>query len=112
MHIPPPDDTGPEKYTINPDSAGLQFQKAEYQGVEPAADRCRTCGKMLDNQYYRVKGEMACDACADRARRALPAESHAAFVRALLFGAGGALAGLILYSTVAIVTGQIGRAHV
>ena len=37
--------------------------------------------------------------------RDVPTESHALFVRALLFGAGGALLGLVLYSAVGIITG-------
>src|SRR5262245_28265767 len=35
----------------------------------------------------------------------VPADSHALFTRGLLFGAGGALLGLILYSAVGIITG-------
>ena len=37
--------------------------------------------------------------------RDLPADSHALFMRGLLFGAGGALIGLILYAAVGIITG-------
>jgi hypothetical protein len=38
-------------------------------------------------------------------RNSIPKDSHAAFVRALAFGAGGAIAGLALYSLVTIATG-------
>ena len=48
---------------------------------------------------------MACSACSERLRSSVPKDNHAAFMRALAFGAGGAIAGLVLYSTVTIVTG-------
>lgn len=50
---------------------------------------------------------MACGACAEKVQREGPKDSHAAFTRALLFGIGGAILGLILYSTFAILTGLI-----
>jgi hypothetical protein len=52
---------------------------------------------------------MVCDSCADRVKRANPQDSHAAFVRAILFGFGGFLAGLAAYAGFSIATGiQIG----
>lgn len=48
---------------------------------------------------------MTCVACADKARFEQPTSSHTAFMRALLFGIGAAVAGLILYAVVGIVTG-------
>ena len=50
---------------------------------------------------------MACSACADTARRELARDTHANYIRALLFGIGAAIAGLILYATFAIVTGIV-----
>jgi hypothetical protein len=48
-----------------------------------------------------------CETCAEISRRQIPADSHAAFVRAILFGICGALLGLIIYSTFGIVTGLV-----
>jgi hypothetical protein len=50
---------------------------------------------------------MTCAGCAERAKSELPRDARGTFLRGLLFGSGGALAGLILYATFAIVTGWI-----
>ena len=50
---------------------------------------------------------MVCAACTERLKTSAPADSHAAYVRAVMFGVGGAIAGLILYSVVEIATGLI-----
>lgn len=81
-----------------------QFSTAEYAHI-PGTERCRICNSLISNQYFRVNTQMACGKCAAEARAGQPSDSHTAFARALLFGIGGAVAGLILYSTFAIVTG-------
>jgi len=48
---------------------------------------------------------MACAACGAQALQGQPTDSHGAFLRGLTMGIGGALLGMILYSTVVIVTG-------
>lgn len=78
-----------------------QFTTAEYVGTE----HCRICNRLLDAEYYHVNGQMACKICALQASEGQPSDSHAAFMRGLLLGIGGAVIGLVLYSTVAIVTG-------
>lgn len=80
-----------------------QFAKAEYAST-PSGDRCKICGNLINMQYYRVNGNMACGTCAQQAQAGQPVDTHVAFGRALLFGIGGALLGLALYSTVEIVT--------
>jgi hypothetical protein len=55
--------------------------------------------------YFRVNRAMACSSCAEQVRQKIPQDNHAAFTRALLFGVGGAIAGLILYAAVGIITG-------
>jgi hypothetical protein len=47
---------------------------------------------------------MACARCAAQARDGQPKNSHAAFLRALLLGAGAAVIGLILYASFTILT--------
>ena len=49
---------------------------------------------------------MACDKCAREAKQGQLTDSHSAFARGLLLGAGAALVGLILYATFTIVTGM------
>jgi predicted lipid-binding transport protein (Tim44 family) len=83
-----------------------QFQKAEYAG-SPAGDRCKVCGQPVGTSYYRVNGAMTCSGCAEKAKHELPASSHTAYLRGLLFGIGAAIAGLVLYATFEIMTGLI-----
>lgn len=88
----------------DPTKPAPQFQTAEYTGAS-GNDRCSMCKETVGTNYYRLNGAMACAACAEKAKFELPRDSHAAYMRGLLFGVGAAIAGLILYSTVGIVTG-------
>jgi hypothetical protein len=83
-----------------------QFGTAEYAG-ESGSERCKTCGQPLGARYYRINGVLACEICVDRIKSQTPKDTHAALVRGLLFGVGGALVGLILYSAFGIITGLV-----
>jgi predicted lipid-binding transport protein (Tim44 family) len=83
-----------------------QFGKAEYVG-DPGTDRCAACSQPILSEYYRVNGTMVCPTCVSSAQSTLPKDTHGAFMRAVLFGCGGALLGLILYSTFGIITGLV-----
>ena len=50
---------------------------------------------------------MACPGCAEKMRGELAKDTHAAYVRAILFGVVAAILGMILYATFAIVTGIV-----
>lgn len=80
-----------------------QFATAEYSHG-PQVDRCRICGKAIAGQYYRVNDQMACATCATQAKDGQPKDSHAAFLRALLLGAGASVLAMALYATFTIVT--------
>jgi predicted lipid-binding transport protein (Tim44 family) len=85
-----------------------QFDTAEYAGM-PGTDRCKLCNQLIADRYYRINSAMACSSCAERAKREVPVDTHAAYMRGLLYGGGAAVLGLILYSAVGIITGfQIG----
>lgn len=85
-----------------------QFSIAEF-GNATNADICKMCQKPITATYYRANGAMVCDSCADRVRPGRPQDSHAAFVKAVLFGLGGFVAGLVAYAGFSILTGiQIG----
>ena len=71
----------------------------------PARDSCKICHQPISGLYYRANGATVCGSCADRVKRERPQDSHASFIRALLFGTGGFLIGLILYSGFTIITG-------
>lgn len=80
-----------------------QFGVAEYKNT--GADLCVGCKKPFTGSYYRINGKLACDACVQQVKKHSPQDSHSAFVRAILFGTGGAILGLIIYSAFAILTG-------
>jgi hypothetical protein len=83
-----------------------QFQKAEYAGGK-SGDHCKLCNQPLGVAYWRVGQAMACQACAEKAKSDQPQDTHTAYSRAVLFGVGGAILGLVIYATFAIVTGII-----
>lgn len=81
-----------------------QFGTAEYVGTPPpGGDRCKVCQQAVTGEYYRIHGNMVCGGCTERARHELPSDSHEAYIRGLLFGVGGAIAGLIGYAAVVII---------
>jgi hypothetical protein len=83
-----------------------QFGTAENVG-SPGSDHCQFCHQPIAGNYFRANGAMACPACAEKMRGELARDTHAAFVRAILFGVGAAILGMILYATFAIVTGIV-----
>jgi hypothetical protein len=82
-----------------------QFGTAEYKSASGDANQCKTCGQTVTGQYFRVSGALTCAECATKTAAILPKDTHSAFVRGLVFGLGGALIGLALYSAVGIITG-------
>jgi hypothetical protein len=83
-----------------------QFGTAEYVGP-PESDRCQYCQQPIAGNYYRVNGAIACSSCAETSRTELAKDSHATYTRALLYGIGAAVAGMVLYATFEIATGII-----
>jgi predicted lipid-binding transport protein (Tim44 family) len=81
-----------------------QFGIAEYPSAS-GTDICKSCNQPAVGHYYRVNGALACERCKEQLEAQLPKDSHAAFVRGLVFGVGGAILGLILYSAFGIITG-------
>jgi hypothetical protein len=83
-----------------------QFGTAEYQ-THSGVESCKSCKQPLTGRYFRINGSRACEHCTEQLKTQLPKDSHAAFVRGLLFGLGGAILGLILYSAFGILTGIV-----
>lgn len=83
-----------------------QFTTAEY-GPGSAALNCATCKQPIGGAYFKIKGAPICAGCAERIRAQIPRDSHAGFVRAVIFGIGGALIGFALYVAFALATGLI-----
>jgi hypothetical protein len=83
-----------------------QFGTAEYSG-KPGNDHCQFCQQPIGGRYYRVNGAMACPSCADKGQAELAKDTHATFVRAVSFGVGAAIVGMIGYAVFEIATGII-----
>jgi predicted lipid-binding transport protein (Tim44 family) len=81
-----------------------QFTTAEYSGTT-GGDRCAACHQPITTRYYRVNNKMACESCVQQLGQQLPKDSHAAYVRGMLFGLGAAIVGMVLYAGFTIVTG-------
>ena len=81
-----------------------QFATAEYASPG-GSETCKSCNRPISGSYYRVNGTLACSNCVTQLQSQLPNDSHSAFVRGMIFGVGGAILGLILYSTFGIITG-------
>ena len=81
-----------------------QFSTAEYAS-QPGRTACKACGQKISGAHYRVNGVPACASCTQRLRDQLPQDSHQAFVRAILFGIGGAILGFAIYVAFALATG-------
>lgn len=83
----------------------------QFDTVEPSTSRappalgCGRCKKAVVETYFEVDGQVTCDACYRALgvgwRRGTPGK----LVRALVFGAGAALAGGLVYGVVSAVTG-------
>lgn len=81
-----------------------QFGTAEYKSAS-GPDRCKSCQQELSGAYFRINGLLACEKCTRQLQAQTPKDTHAAYVRGILFGVGGAIVGLILYSAFGIATG-------
>src|SRR6266699_285612 len=84
-------------------SSTPQFGTAEYQSAT-GSDRCKSCQQELTGTYFRINGMLACEKCTRQLQEQTPKDTHATYVRGILFGVGGAIAGLILYSAFSIIT--------
>ena len=81
-----------------------QFGTAEYTSAA-GSDHCKSCQQELTGTYFRINGMLACEKCTRQLQAQTPKDTHAIYVRGILFGVGGAIAGLILYSAFGIITG-------
>lgn len=88
------------------DSQTPQFATAEYT-PNSAAMNCVACKQPISGSCFKIKGAPICAGCTERIRGQIPRDSHAAFVRAVAFGIGGALVGFALYVAFALATGLI-----
>jgi hypothetical protein len=79
-----------------------QFGTAEYANT-PLSTRCQFCQQPIHGSFYRVNAAVACAGCAEQMRTGIDADRHAAYVRAVAFGIGAAVIGLVGYALIAIL---------
>jgi uncharacterized protein (DUF983 family) len=90
----------------DPNQGVPQFATAEF-APNSAAMTCAACRRPITGPYFQVNGIPACAECALKIQEQTPKDSHAAFVRALVFGIAGALVGFGIYVIFALVTGLV-----
>ena len=83
-----------------------QFSTAEFAPNTPTMT-CAACKRPITGQYFQINGARACPECTKKIQAQIPKDSHAAFVRALAFGIGGAVVGFALYVIFALATGLV-----
>jgi hypothetical protein len=79
-----------------------QFGTAEY-ATSSAGARCQFCQQLISGQYYRANQAVACPGCAEKMRGSLAVDRHAAYVRAITYGIGAGVVGLIGYALISIL---------
>ncbi|HEU4880736.1 MAG TPA: hypothetical protein VFT45_00785 [Longimicrobium sp.] len=87
-----------------PETGALQFDTAEPSTAAAPQRSCTACRRPIEGEYHMANMHVVCTPC----RGALEAEPQGSrtgrFGRALLFGAGAAVAGSLLYIGVFVVT--------
>ena len=93
----------------------LQFHRAEPlnrredKGEEAASSQiCAACKLPLQSEYFKVQNHVICPACAAKIEAGRQAPKPIPWARAVVYGAGAALAGCILYAIVLMMGVQIG----
>lgn len=109
----------PEPPDQLPSVEALQFRRAQpIVSGDPSPDKscdksCAACKQPIAGEYYQVQNHVICPACASKIeagrQAAKPAPLlQAIMLRAVIYGAGAALAGCLLYAAVLAMGVQIG----
>lgn len=93
----------PENQSAGP--LDIQFQHAEPLPPPPPEGTalCVACHTPITGQYFHAQGQVVCPMCADRIQSGQQKAPAASLWRAALYGAGAALAGSIIYASVALL---------
>jgi hypothetical protein len=87
---------------MSPTGPVPQFGTAEYAG---AAETCKSCKQPISGEYYRINGALACSRCTEQVQSGTPKDTHAAYVRGIMFGVAAAILGFALFAGFVIITG-------
>jgi hypothetical protein len=93
-----------------PSVESLQYRRAQpvHTGKPEAASDCAACKQPISGVYYQVNNHVICPACAARIEAGKQAARPVPLFRAVIYGAGAALAGCMLYAAVLAMGVQIG----
>jgi hypothetical protein len=93
-----------------PSVDALQFRRAQpISGAEPdAAKTCAACKQLILGEHYQVQNHVICPQCAAKSQAGKQAQKPIPWVRLVIYGAGAALAGSILYAIPLAMGFQIG----
>ncbi len=83
-----------------------QFATAELASDGPKMT-CAACKRPITGSYFLINRAQVCAECTNKIQAQIPKDTHAAFVRALVFGIAGAIAGFALYVIFALATGLV-----
>jgi hypothetical protein len=93
-----------------PDVGALQFRRAQpiVDAAPESAKSCAACKQLIGGEYFQVQNHVICSLCAARIRAGAGTKRAIPWHRAILFGAGAAIAGCILYAIPLAMGVQIG----
>lgn len=100
----------PESPEQLPGVGELQFRRAQpIVSTETPADRtCAACKQPISGEHYQVQNQVICASCAGKIRAGQQSQQPVPLFRAVIYGAGAALAGCLLYAIVLAMGVQIG----
>jgi hypothetical protein len=100
----------PESPEQLPGVGELQFRRAQpIVNTEAPADRsCAACKQLISEEHYQVQNHVICASCAAKIRAGQQSQKPVPLFRAVIYGAGAALAGCLLYAIVLAMGVQIG----
>jgi len=93
-----------------PSVDALQFRRAQPLDPteSPATKGCAVCKQMIAGEHYQVRNHAICPPCAEKIRAGQQTQQPVSLLRPVLYGAGAALAGCLLYAIVLAMGVQIG----
>jgi hypothetical protein len=80
----------------------LQFRRAQHE-FDPNARVCVMCKQTIAGDFYQANGNNLCATCAPALESRQQAPPTSSMLPAVLYGGGAAIAGSVIYATVAIV---------
>ena len=90
----------------SPAPQDLQFERAEplaESSLNPDSPRCVAGTTPIGATYFHAQGQTVCPGCTERIQSGQATPPAISLAHAVLYGAGAALAGTILYAAVAIL---------